>query len=76
MINLFGKKERNDNALEVFAQVDVNELFFSAKVSEDFQRKVQSASQYLKVTSSVKARGGKLIPNSSTNPIDLQKEYT
>lgn len=76
MINIFGKTQSEDDSLAAFAEVDIGSVFWNAKVSEDFKTKTHRASQYLKVTSKVKARGGKLIPNSSTDPIDLQKEYT
>ena len=47
IIDVYGKTEQHSDSLSIFASLDVNEVFYSVSVSEDFEKKTSDASSYL-----------------------------
>jgi len=62
--------------LDVFAEVDASKLFFSAKASEDFEKKSSEASSSVESTANAKHRGGTHIVMNTSSPAALGKMFS
>jgi len=53
VIDIYGKSSSEKNSLDVYAGIDANDVYYNAKVSEDFKMKTGKESKYINVKSSM-----------------------